>query len=74
MRKNTIRKSVVIEDDVWIGAHTVILPGVRIGKGSVIGANSVVTKDVPPMAIVLGSPARSHKLRDTAQLIRDGLK
>lgn len=49
---------VAIEDDVWIGAGTVIIKGVRIGRGSVIGANSVVTRDVPPYSIAAGSPAR----------------
>ena len=50
--------AVVVEDEVWIGAHTVILPGVTIGRGAVIGAGSVVTRDVPADAIALGSPAR----------------
>jgi len=50
---------VVIEDDVWIGFGSTILKGVRIGKGAIIGACSVVTKDVPPMTIVVGNPSRS---------------
>lgn len=45
---------VYIEDDVWIGQHAIILKGVRIGQGSVIGAGSVVTKDVPPYTIHIG--------------------
>jgi len=49
---------VIIEDDVWIGARVIILPGVRIGKGSIIGAGAVVTKDVEPYTIVGGVPAR----------------
>lgn len=60
----TIRKPVVIEDDVWIGTHSVILPGVTIGKGAVIGANSVVTKDVEPYSIIYGSPAKIYKHRE----------
>jgi acetyltransferase-like isoleucine patch superfamily enzyme len=48
---------VVIEDDVWLGANTVVLPGVRIGRGSVIGANSVVSSNIPPMVVARGNPA-----------------
>lgn len=54
---------VTIEDDVWIGAGTVILAGVRIGKGCVIGSNSVVTKDIPPYSIVAGVPAKVIRSR-----------
>ena len=53
-----ISRPVVIEDDVWIGAHVCILKGVRLGKGSVIGAGSVVTKNVGPCEVVAGVPAR----------------
>jgi len=49
---------VVIEDDVWIGMQVIILSGVKIGKGSVIGAGAVVTKDVMPYSIVGGVPAK----------------
>lgn len=48
------KEPVVIEDDVWIGTDAIILPGVRIGKGAVIGAGSVVTKNVEPYAILGG--------------------
>ena len=51
-------KPVTIENDVWIGGNVVILPGVRIGQGSVIGAGSVVTKDIPAFSVAVGSPAR----------------
>lgn len=54
-------QAVIIEDDVWIGTRAVILPGVRIGYGSVIGAGSVVTEDVPPLTVVAGSPAKPIK-------------
>lgn len=47
---------VVIEDDVWVGAGAIILPGVTIGKNSVIGAGSVVTKDIPANSVALGTP------------------
>ena len=52
---------VIIEDDVWIGANAVVLPGVRIGNHSVIAAGAVVTKDVPPHSIVAGIPAKIIK-------------
>ncbi len=50
-------KSIIIGDSVWIGANSIILPGVTIGKGSVISANSVVVKSIPPMVIAGGNPA-----------------
>ena len=56
-------KLVVIGDDVWIGGHVIILPGVRIGSHSIVGAGSVVTKDVPEWAVVAGNPARVKKFR-----------
>ena len=49
---------IVIEDGVWIGGHAVILPGVRVGRGAVVAAGAVVTKDVEPYAIVGGVPAK----------------
>lgn len=52
---------VVIEDDVWIGSNATITKGVTIGQGAVIAAGSVVTKDVPPMTIVGGVPAKMIK-------------
>lgn len=54
---------VYIEDDVWVGSQAVILRGVKVGRGSVIGAGSVVTKSVPPYAVVAGNPARIVKFR-----------
>lgn len=54
---------VTIGNDVWIGGRVTILPGVKIGNGAVIGANAVVTKDVPDYAIVGGNPARILKMR-----------
>jgi acetyltransferase-like isoleucine patch superfamily enzyme len=56
-------KGIVIEDDVWIGANCVILDGVTIKKGSVIGAASVVTKDIDEYSIVIGNPAKTIKKR-----------
>jgi carbonic anhydrase/acetyltransferase-like protein (isoleucine patch superfamily) len=56
-------RPVVIEDEVWLGAGVIILPGIRIGKGAVIGAGSVVTKDVPANAIAVGMPAQVRRFR-----------
>lgn len=49
---------IAVEDGAWIGAGAIVLPNVRIGRKSVVGAGSVVTRDVPPYAIVAGNPAR----------------
>ncbi|MBF6588994.1 MAG: acyltransferase [Ktedonobacterales bacterium] len=57
------RAPIVIEDDCWIASHSVILAGVTIGRGSIIAAGSVVTRDVPPYSIVAGSPARVLRSR-----------
>ena len=48
---------VLIGDDAWLGAHVTVLPGIRIGKGAIVGAGAVVTRDVPALAIVAGVPA-----------------
>jgi lipopolysaccharide O-acetyltransferase len=60
-KRPIISKPVFIEDNVWIGEQVSILPGVTIGKGSIIGANSVVTKDVPAASIAIGVPAKVIK-------------
>lgn len=54
---------IVIEDDVWIAAGAVILPGVTLKKGTVVGANSVVTKDTEEYSVVVGAPAKKVKSR-----------
>ena len=56
--KNSDFASVIIEDDVFIGIGVIILPNVKIGRGSVITAGSVVTKNIPPMTLVQGNPAQ----------------
>lgn len=56
-------RPVTIEDDVWIGQRALILPGVKVGRGSVIAAGAVVTKDVPPNCVVGGNPARVLRSR-----------
>ena len=53
-----IRKPVIIKDKSWIGFNSIILKNVTIGEGAIIGAGSVVTKDIPPYTIVAGNPAR----------------
>ena len=60
-REITSKGPVLIEDNVWIGRNSCIMPNVTIGKGAIIGANSVVTHDVPPYSVVAGAPARIIK-------------
>lgn len=57
-------QQVIIKDDVWIGEMVCILPGVTIGKGSIVGAGSIVTRDIPQYCIVVGNPARVIKSYD----------
>src|SRR6185437_4584004 len=54
----------IVEDAAWIGAHVTVLPGVRIGRDAVVGAGSVVTRDVPAATIAVGAPARVIRHRD----------
>lgn len=64
--------SIIIQDDVWIGSNSVILSGVTIGRGAIIGAGSIVTKDVAPYSIVAGNPAKEIRKRfsdDTIKII-----
>lgn len=64
---------VVIEDDVWIGLNCTILQGVTVGKGSIIGAGAVVTRDIPPYSIALGVPARVTGVRRSNNQTPEGL-
>jgi len=57
-------RPITIGTDVWIGRGACVLPGVTIGDGSIIGANSVVTRDIPPFSIAVGTPARVVKARE----------
>lgn len=63
--------SIIIGHDVWIGVKATILSGVNIGNGAVIGANTVVTKDVPAYAIVAGNPAKVIRFRFNENQIRE---
>jgi len=57
-RHNGVRAPVIIEDNVWIGGQAAVMPGVRIGRNSVVGIHAVVFEDVPPDVVVAGNPAR----------------
>lgn len=59
---------ITIEDYVWIGSRAMILPGVTLGRGAVVAAGSIVTKDVAPMTVVAGVPAKPVALRDSGAL------
>jgi len=64
MNSTIVRKPVSIENNVWFGIGATVMPGLTIGEGAVIGAQSLVTKNVPRNAIVIGIPARIAKYRD----------
>lgn len=68
------KKPPVIGNDVWIGTHSVIFKGIHIGDGAIIAAGSIVTKDVPPYAIVGGTPAKLIKYRFEDEIIDKLLK
>lgn len=58
-----VTPATIIEDDVWIGSHCILLPGLIIKTGTIVGAGSVVTKNFPPFSIVAGNPAKLIKSR-----------
>ena len=61
--------NIIVQDDVWIGSNSTILSGVTIGQGAIVAAHSLVSKDVPPYAIVGGVPARIIKFRFSEEII-----
>ena len=63
LQGSTTPRTIIVEDDVWIGARAIVLPGSKIGKGAIVGAGSVVTSDVGPYAVVGGNPAKVLKYR-----------
>ena len=65
-----LRGDTVVGNDVWIGMEAIIMPGVTIGDGAIVAARSVVTRDVPPFAIVAGNAAEVVKMRFDAGMIR----
>ena len=69
--KNHKDKDIIIENETWIGGSSIILTGVTIGKGAIIGAGSVVTKDITPYSINAGNPCRYIKMRFTPEQIRE---
>lgn len=69
MSQLPFKGDIVVGNDVWIGRESVIMPGVKIGDGAIIGACSVVTKDIPPYTVAGGNPARFIKKRFDDQLI-----
>jgi len=69
-----VKKPIKIEDDVWLGGKVIITPGVTISRGAVVAAGSVVTKDVPPYAIVGGVPAKVIKFRFDEETIKKALQ
>ncbi len=74
MSQSKKNKPTSIRNDVWIGCNSVVLAGLKVGDGAVIGAGSVVTKDVPPYGVVYGNPARLVRFRFDAQTIDELLK
>lgn len=68
--KRFIDKAVTIGENVWIGSRVIITPGVQVHEGAIVGAGAVVTKDVPPCAIVGGNPAKVIRYRDEEQYYR----
>jgi maltose O-acetyltransferase len=65
--KARIRRPIVIHDNVWIGRNVIVRGGVTIGEGAVVAMGSVVTRDVPPLAVMGGNPARVLKFRDAGR-------
>lgn len=73
-KPHRVRGTTIVGNDVWIGHSAYILPGITIGDGAVIGTKSVVTKDVPPYAIVGGNPAKLIRYRFNEEIIEKFLK
>lgn len=70
-REAISKGDIIVKDDVWIGRNALIMSGVNIGQGAVIAAGAVVTKDVPPYAIVGGVPAKVIRYRFEEEIINE---
>lgn len=66
MQRSHLYKRIVIKDGAWIGAGAIVLPGITVGEMAIVGAGSVVTRDVPPYAIVAGNPAKIIRMMEGA--------
>jgi virginiamycin A acetyltransferase len=70
--KDAVSKGpIIIEDEVWLGANSMILSGLTIGKGAIVAAGAIVTRDVPPYSIVGGNPARIIRYRFSEEVIKE---
>lgn len=72
--KARLRRPIVIGDNVWIGRNSIVRGGVTIGEGAVVAMGSVVTRDVPPLGVVGGNPARLLKFRDAERYVENKAK
>ena len=70
-KDSTSNGEIIVEDEVWIGTNALILSGLTIGKGAIIAAGSIVTKDVPPYSIYGGNPAKLIKYRFSEDIIQE---
>lgn len=61
--EDNVYGDIIVEEDVWIGMNVILLPGVRIGRGAIIGAGSVVTKSIPPYSVAAGNPAKVIRIK-----------
>lgn len=68
-KEATSKGDIIVKDDVWIGHRAIVMSGVTIGQGAVVAAGAIVTKDVPPYAIVAGNPAKIIKYRFNEEIV-----
>jgi acetyltransferase-like isoleucine patch superfamily enzyme len=68
MKQFSVEAPIIVGDDVWIGANSILLPGVTVGNSTIIGAGSVDTKSIPPYSVAVGNPARVIRRRFTPEI------